>query len=103
MFAQHGESAIHLSCGLGQLDALKFLVKKGGSLDATDGQGDTPLHWAARQGHAHIIAYLVEQGAQINTQNKVGMLSGDSLINFNATSEFLKQLMNIDMQFVLLN
>lgn len=68
---QHGETAIHLSCGLGQLDALKFLVKKGGGLETTDTQGDTPLHWAARQGHAHIIAYLIEQGAQINTQNKV--------------------------------
>ena len=68
---QHGESAIHLSCGLGQLDALRFLVKKGGGIEATDAQGDTPLHWAARQGHAHIIAYLIEQGAQINTQNKV--------------------------------
>nr|XP_045596116.1 death-associated protein kinase 1-like isoform X2 [Procambarus clarkii] len=72
MANKHGESAIHLSCGLGQLEALKFLVKKGGGLDATDAQGDTPLHWAARQGHAHIIAYLIEQGAQINTQNKNG-------------------------------
>ncbi|KAK8741005.1 hypothetical protein OTU49_017411, partial [Cherax quadricarinatus] len=67
MANKHGESAIHLSCGLGQLEALRFLVKKGGSLDATDAQGDTPLHWAARQGHAHVIAYLIEQGAQINT------------------------------------
>lgn len=46
-------------------------MKKGGGIEATDTQGDTPLHWAARQGHAHIIAYLIEQGAQINTQNKV--------------------------------
>lgn len=72
MANKHGESAIHLSCGLGQLDALRFLVKKGGGIEATDAQGDTPLHWAARQGHAHIIAYLIEQGAQINTQNKSG-------------------------------
>ncbi|XP_042240945.1 death-associated protein kinase 1-like isoform X3 [Homarus americanus] len=72
MANKHGESAIHLSCGLGQLEPLKFLVKKGGGLDATDAQGDTPLHWAARQGHAHVIAYLIEQGAQINTQNKNG-------------------------------
>ncbi|KAK8380308.1 hypothetical protein O3P69_016726 [Scylla paramamosain] len=72
MANKHGESAIHLSCGLGQLDALRFLVKKGGGIEATDAQGDTPLHWAARQGHAHIIAYLIEQGAQINTQNKNG-------------------------------
>ena len=46
-------------------------MKKGGSVDAQDVQGDTPLHWAARQGHAHIIVFLIEQGAQINAQNKV--------------------------------
>lgn len=68
---QHGESAIHLACGLGQLEAVQFLVKKGGDLNATDAQGDTPLHWAARQGHAQVIAYLIEQGSQINAQNKV--------------------------------
>lgn len=50
---------------------MQFLVKKGGDLNATDAQGDTPLHWAARQGHAQVIAYLIEQGSQINAQNKV--------------------------------
>ncbi|XP_063604789.1 death-associated protein kinase 1-like isoform X2 [Penaeus indicus] len=72
MANKHGESAIHLACGLGQLEAVQFLVKKGGDLNATDAQGDSPLHWAARQGHAQVIAYLIEQGSQINAQNKNG-------------------------------
>ncbi|CAL4135705.1 unnamed protein product, partial [Meganyctiphanes norvegica] len=72
MTNKHGESALHLACGLGQVDGVEFLVKKGGTLDATDTAGDTPLHWAARQGHAHVIAHLIQQGANINTQNKNG-------------------------------
>jgi len=32
----------------------------------------TPLHYAAQQGHLSVVEYLVNQKADINTQNKQG-------------------------------
>ena len=33
-------------------------------LAATDGDGNTALHWAAKNGHDHAIFYLISQGAK---------------------------------------
>ena len=36
-----------------------------------DQYGDTPLMYAAMQGHLPVVAYLVEKGADIEAKNKV--------------------------------
>ena len=50
---------------------LKVLAGAGASLGQVDLQGDSAVYWAARQGHAEVIQWLVEQGVHINQQNKV--------------------------------
>ena len=69
---KHGEGAIHVAAGLGQLDILKMLAAKGGNLGMVDYRGDSAIYWAARQGHEEIIRYLLSQGVHLNQQNKVG-------------------------------
>ena len=68
---KHGEGAIHVAAGLGQLDILKVLATKGGNLGLVDNRGDSAIYWAARQGHVEVIQHLVSQGVHVNQQNKV--------------------------------
>ena len=68
---KHGEGAIHVAAGLGQLDILKVLATKGGNLGLVDNRGDSAIYWAARQGHTDVIQHLVSQGVHVNMQNKV--------------------------------
>ena len=63
---KHGEGAIHVAAGLGQLDILKMLAAKGGNLGMVDYRGDSAIYWAARQGHEDIIRYLLSQGVHLN-------------------------------------
>jgi ankyrin repeat protein len=43
-----GTSALHTSAGSGFLDVVQLLVHAGASVAATDGDGRTPLHYAAQ-------------------------------------------------------
>jgi len=71
---KHGEGAVHVAAGLGQLDILKALASKGIPLGVTDYRGDNAVYWAARQGHEDVIQFLVSQGVSVNLQNKVRQL-----------------------------
>ena len=63
---KHGEGAIHVAAGLGQIDILKMLAAKGGNLGMVDLRGDSAIYWSARQGHEDIIKYLL---SQLETKN----------------------------------
>lgn len=54
------------------LESMEMLIKAGATIDAVDKFGCTPLHYAARFGRAHLIAYLVGHGADINHTNQNG-------------------------------
>ena len=36
--------------------------------------GESPIHIAARYGHAHVIDFLCSSGADVNLQDKVSVL-----------------------------
>lgn len=69
---KHGETAVHVACGLGQMPILKLLHAKGATLKLVDSHGDSAMYWAARQGHTDIIQYLWEHGVPVDCQNKSG-------------------------------
>jgi len=55
----------------GNLLALKSLLAGDQSLlDARDSDGSTPLHCATWKGHEHIVAALLEAGADVNAVNQ---------------------------------
>ncbi len=74
----HGEGAVHVAAGLGQLEILKALASKGTNLGVTDYRGDSAVYWAARQGHEEVIQFLVSQGVLINQQNKASSFCSPS-------------------------
>ncbi|MCG8339835.1 MAG: ankyrin repeat domain-containing protein [Cytophagales bacterium] len=45
------------------------MIEQGAAVEATDKNGQTPLHWAAYKGHLQVVAYLIENGAKINAKN----------------------------------
>ena len=66
-----GSSALHYAAEEGRPEMVKFLVEKGGIINAMNMWDKTPLHSACAKGHVEIVKYLVEHGARIEaTSNK---------------------------------
>ena len=67
-----GETALHTCARSGDVAAAKVLVARGAPLEAGESwRGQTPLMWAAAQGHVPMIAMLIEAGADPNTRSTV--------------------------------
>merc|ERR1711939_1106643 len=56
-----GEQAIHVACGRGHLEVVKFLNRKLGSkcLQAVDNSQKTPLHYAGRNQHLDVVKFIM--------------------------------------------
>ena len=68
-----GSSALHYASEEGRIELVKFLVEKGGIINAMNMWDKTPLHSACAKGHVEIVKYLVDHGARIEaTSNKKG-------------------------------
>jgi uncharacterized protein len=55
-----------------QLEAVKMLVALGGNINEANDMGLAPIHGAAFRWSDNVIAYLVEQGAQLTVKDKIG-------------------------------
>ncbi|GAB2182375.1 ankyrin repeat domain-containing protein [Denitratisoma sp. agr-D3] len=60
---RYGDDALMLAAFNGDVEAVEKLVKAGAWVNH---DGWTPLHYAAFQGHATVVAYLLDHGAEIN-------------------------------------
>lgn len=61
---------IHLACANGPLDIVKNLIEKEPALlDQLDSTNQTPITWAASEGKAEIVDYLVKKGAKLDCQS----------------------------------
>lgn len=61
-----GRTPLHISCEVGHLPMVRFLVKRGGSLREATLGGRRPIHLAARNGHTAIIEFLLASGVSIH-------------------------------------
>ena len=50
----------------GELEAVKSLVAKGASVNATYRYGQTALYIASANGHAEVVRFLADKGADVN-------------------------------------
>lgn len=65
---EKGATPMIFSVGKGKLDAVKYFVENGVSVNPEDGRRHA-LHEAAKQGHIDIVDYLIKQGADIDALN----------------------------------
>ena len=67
-----GETALHLCARTGRPEAVKALVANGALVDPIESwRGQTPLMWAAAEGHADAIRVLAEAGADVNARSSI--------------------------------
>nr|KAF6499080.1 asparaginase [Molossus molossus] len=59
----------------GDLEALQTLAELGGDLSLQDFSGQTPLHVAARRGHAGVVTLLLQRGVDVNSRDEDGLSS----------------------------
>ena len=60
-------TALHAAVmGNAGADLVRLLIERGAQIDAIDGSGETPLHYAARNGRIDLCELLVSKGANIN-------------------------------------
>ncbi|XP_053784972.1 60 kDa lysophospholipase isoform X2 [Desmodus rotundus] len=57
----------------GDLEALRALAELGSDLNLQDFSGQTPLHVAARRGHAGVATMLLQRGADVNALDEDGL------------------------------
>ena len=67
-----GETALHTCARTGKPAAARVLIAHGASVDPGESwRGQTPLMWAAAEGHADMVRLLVEAGADANARSTV--------------------------------
>jgi ankyrin repeat protein len=50
------------------------LLSVGADANAKDNLGETPLHWASKNGHSQAVIELLEHGADVNAKDNVGII-----------------------------
>jgi ankyrin repeat protein len=67
-----GETALHLCARTGRPEAAKVLIAHGASVDTVESwRGQTPLMWAAAEGHADMVKLLAEAGADVRARSAI--------------------------------
>lgn len=67
------EERLRELCCIGDERNAKLLIERGVSVNTANAMnGWTPLHWAAKRGHASIVKYLVQQGADATVLTNKG-------------------------------
>ena len=65
--------------------------------DTRDAEGWTPLHWAAANGHIHVVKFLIEKGADVNrpNENDISAEEWARQKGHHEVAEFLRNVSNI--------
>ena len=67
-----GETALHLCARTGKPEAVRALLAHGASIDVIENwRGQTPLMWAAAEGHVDAMKVLIEAGADVNARSSI--------------------------------
>ncbi|XP_073443891.1 ankyrin repeat and SAM domain-containing protein 6 [Dendrobates tinctorius] len=70
---EDGNTGLQLAAGGGGHEPIvRFVLRKGASVDSRNHYGWTPLMQAARSGHLNVALILLENGADVNAQNRLG-------------------------------
>ncbi|MBR9984167.1 MAG: ankyrin repeat domain-containing protein [Wolbachia endosymbiont of Homalodisca vitripennis] len=62
-YGSEEDSLLHLAAMIGEVNAVRYLIRKGVDVNVRNALHHTPLHLAAGIGHENIIKILVEEGS----------------------------------------
>ncbi|GLB40205.1 putative ankyrin repeats (many copies) [Lyophyllum shimeji] len=81
---------MHAAASYGQLAVLEYLISRGGNVNVTDEDGDTPLYTVE---NVETARFLVDQGAIVHRRNKEGVSPIEHLSeDFPHIASFLQDL-----------
>ena len=72
-----GWTALHYASSGGHTEIIQLLLDKSAYIDAESPNGTTPLMMAARYGSAKATQLLIEEGADLQTKNQLGLSALD--------------------------
>lgn len=72
----------HAAASYGHVQLLEYLISRGGNVNITDEDGDTPLYTVES---VDVAQFLVEHGANASHRNSEGISVGGSTCNHFAT------------------
>ncbi|QRV89861.1 ankyrin repeats [Ceratobasidium sp. AG-Ba] len=70
-----GYTPMHAAASYGHLNILEYLIGKGGDVNITDEEGDTPLYTAET---VTVAQFLVEHGAEVDIKNSEDQSPADA-------------------------
>ncbi len=70
--AANSSSPVADSAMKGDREAVRTLLKQGADVSAAQGDGMTPLHWAAERGDAPMAEMLLYAGANVAAVTRIG-------------------------------
>ena len=85
---ERGSYLINTACYRGNPDMVQFLLDKGARVDVVAGDGATPLVWAGKADKTgDIVKLLLEKGADVNAENKLGTSAFDNAVRSYCASK----------------
>jgi len=90
-----GETPLHISANLNNIEVVKYLISKGADVNAKDNRGDTPLH-SATDGDPclELIECLITNGAEIDAKGHQGFTPLQSGLVALNSGEVIKYLVS---------
>lgn len=72
-----GDTPLHIIATWGDVESARVLIESGAEIDARGEDDFTPLLNAVEQGHLHLVALLLNMGANPLLRDKDGMTARD--------------------------
>ncbi|KAI9687050.1 MAG: hypothetical protein M1822_002460 [Bathelium mastoideum] len=95
-------TALHIACCTGSLRFAELLLERGAHVDAAEGNGKHPLHYAARNGCPGMIRLLISNAVNIDAQDHY-MISPAMIAAENSHFECLRLLVEAGADLELCN
>jgi ankyrin repeat protein len=76
---KHGNTCLHIACQNGNKRMVKVCLRWGANINATNKQGQTPLHYCMAYNYQEVSIYLISKGGDDSILNHFGMSCYDGL------------------------
>lgn len=95
-----GLGLLHISAMSNLVSVVRGLLRYGDNVNATDDDGNTPLHYAASQGREEIFSILLSKGAHVDAKNEFESTPLEEAVwigNYHAVQLLLSMNVNMDL------